>query len=89
MKKNKEKERVKVEIREKKNIWGLEIEKEWRKLRRRIRMGKIYRWRLKGFKKERIMIEKYEMRVEEKKMEKELYNGSLEMEGRIVEKGGL
>ncbi|QPC88503.1 heparinase [Mesorhizobium sp. NBSH29] len=60
----------------------------WRRTRRRLRAGPIYRWRYTGRTPERILIAPPDLRLPDPQIALEIYYGRFSLSGHMVETGG-
>ncbi len=68
---------------------GVLVAKEvWRKARRRLRAGPIYRWRYSGRTPERVLIAPPDLRLADPQIALEFYYGRYPLSGHMVETGG-
>src|SRR5690606_22872778 len=59
----------------------------WRKTRRRLRAGPIYRWRYSGRTPERVLIAPPDLRLADPQIAVEIYHGRFPLAGQLVETG--
>jgi uncharacterized heparinase superfamily protein len=64
---------------------GLEL---WRRFRRRLRAGPIYRWRFAGRTPERVLIAPPDLRLSDAQIAVEIYHARFPLAGHVVETGG-
>jgi len=69
-------------------IWALVASTAWRKLRGRLRVGPLYRWRFTGRTPERILIAPPDLRLADPQIALEIYHGRFPFAGYLVETGG-
>lgn len=68
---------------------GVLVAKEvWRKTRRRLRAGPVYRWRYSGRTPERVLIAPPDLRLADPQIALEIYYGRYPFSGHLVETGG-
>jgi uncharacterized heparinase superfamily protein len=60
----------------------------WRKTRRRLRAGPVYRWRFTGRTPERVLIAPPDLRLADQQIALEIYYGRYPFAGHVVETGG-
>jgi uncharacterized heparinase superfamily protein len=60
----------------------------WRRARRRLRAGPIYRWRYSGRTPERVLIAPPDLRHADRQIALEIYSGRFPLSGQMVETGG-
>lgn len=60
----------------------------WRRLRRRLRAGPIYRWRFSGRTPERVLIAPPDLRLADPQIAFEIYHARYPLEGHVVDTGG-
>ena len=70
-------------------LWTLVAKEMWRKARRRLRAGPIYRWRYSGRTPERVLIAPPDLRLADPQIALEIYYGRFPLSGHMVETGGL
>lgn len=70
-------------------LWGLVARELWRKTRRRLRAGPVYRWRYSGRTPERVLIAPPDLRLADPQIALEIYYGRFPLAGHLVETGGL
>lgn len=68
-------------------IWALVASAAWRKLRGRLRVGPLYRWRFTGRTPERILIAPPDLRLADPQIALEIYHGRFPFAGYLVETG--
>ncbi|MDN2565736.1 heparinase II/III family protein [Aquibium sp. A9E412] len=66
----------------------LVVQQAWRRLRRRLRTGPVYRWRYTGRTPERVLIAPPDLRLADPQIASEIYHGRFPFAGRMVEAGG-
>ncbi|MBN9273043.1 MAG: heparinase, partial [Mesorhizobium sp.] len=69
-------------------LWTLVVREFWRKTRRRLRAGPIYRWRYSGRTPERVLIAPPDLRLADTQIALEIYYGRFPLSGHMVETGG-
>lgn len=69
-------------------LWTLVAKELWRKTRRRLRAGPIYRWRFTGRTPERVLIAPPDLRLADPQVALEIYYGRYPFAGHLVETGG-
>lgn len=69
-------------------LWALVAREFWRKTRRRLRAGAIYRWRYSGRTPERVLIAPPDLRLADPQIALEIYYGRFPLSGHLVETGG-
>jgi uncharacterized heparinase superfamily protein len=69
-------------------LWALVAKEFWRKTRRRLRAGPIYRWRYSGRTPERVLIAPPDLRLADPQIALEIYYGRYPLAGHLVETGG-
>ncbi|MDG4891724.1 MAG: heparinase [Mesorhizobium sp.] len=69
-------------------LWTLVAREFWRKTRRRLRAGPIYRWRYSGRTPERVLIAPPDLRLADPQIALEIYYGRYPLSGHMVETGG-
>ncbi|MCV0394311.1 MAG: heparinase II/III family protein [Rhizobiaceae bacterium] len=67
---------------------ALVVRELWRRLRRRLRAGPIYRWRYAGRTPERVLIAPPDLRLADPTIAEDIYHGRFSFAGRLVETGG-
>jgi len=70
------------------NKSGLVAAELWRRMRRRLRAGPIYRWRFSGRTPERVLIAPPDLRLADAQIAIEIYHARYPLEGYIVDTGG-
>lgn len=70
------------------HLWGLVARKTWRRVRRRLRAGPVYRWRYSGRTPERVLIAPPDLRLSDPQIAEDIYHGRFLFAGRLVETGG-
>jgi uncharacterized heparinase superfamily protein len=60
----------------------------WRRARRRLRAGPVYRWRYTGRTPERVLIAPPDLRLPDKQIADEIYHGRFPLAGHLVDTGG-
>lgn len=69
-------------------LWNLAVKEGWRRLRRRLRAGPVYRWRYTGRTPERLLIAPPDLRLADPEVAREIYHGRFLLAGHLVETGG-
>ena len=69
-------------------LWGLVAQQLWRKVRRRLRAGPVFRWRYSGRTPERVLIAPPDLRLADPQIAFEIYHGRFPFAGHLVETGG-
>ncbi|NGN42089.1 heparinase [Mesorhizobium sp. CGMCC 1.15528] len=69
-------------------LWALVAKELWRKTRRRLRAGPVYRWRYTGRTPERVLIAPPDLRLADQQVALEIYYGRYPLSGHLVETGG-
>jgi uncharacterized heparinase superfamily protein len=69
-------------------LWGLVARELWRRTRRRLRAGPVYRWRFTGRTPERVLIAPPDLRLADPQIAIEIYYGRFPLSGHLVETGG-
>ncbi len=69
-------------------LWGFVASEAWRRARRRLRSGPLYRWRFSGKTPERILIAPPDLRLADGPTAQEFYRGRFPLAGSVVETGG-
>jgi uncharacterized heparinase superfamily protein len=69
-------------------LWALVAREFWRKTRRRLRAGPVYRWRYSGRTPERVLIAPPDLRLADPQIALEIYYGRFPLSGHLVETGG-
>ncbi|PSJ61991.1 heparinase II/III family protein [Pseudaminobacter soli (ex Li et al. 2025)] len=69
-------------------LWALVAMELWRKTRRRLRAGPVYRWRFTGRTPERVLIAPPDLRLADQQIALEIYYGRYPFAGHLVETGG-
>jgi uncharacterized heparinase superfamily protein len=69
-------------------LWGFVASEAWRRARRRLRSGPLYRWRFSGPTPERILIAPPDLRLADGPTAQEFYRGRFPLAGCVVETGG-
>ena len=69
-------------------LWTLVAREFWRKTRRRLRAGPVYRWRYSGRTPERVLIAPPDLRLADPQIALEIYYGRYPLSGHMVETGG-
>lgn len=69
-------------------LWGLVARAAWRRARRRLRAGPIYRWRFTGRTPERVLIAPPDLRLADGQIAHEFYHGRYPLAGHLVDTGG-
>ena len=68
-------------------IWALVASTAWRRLRGRLRVGPLYRWRFTGRTPDRILIAPPDLRLADPQIALEIYHGRYPFAGYLVETG--
>ena len=69
-------------------LWGLVAKALWRKTRRRLRAGPVWRWRYAGRTPDRLLIAPPDLRVADGQIAQDFYYGRFPLAGRVVETNG-
>lgn len=69
-------------------LWGLVARAVWRRARRRLRTGPVYRWRYSGRTPERVLIAPPDLRLADKQIADEIYHGRFPLAGHMIDTGG-
>ncbi len=69
-------------------LWALVVRETWRRARRRIRSGPVYRWRYAGRTPERVLVAPPDLRLADPQIALEIYYGRFPLSGHLVETGG-
>jgi uncharacterized heparinase superfamily protein len=69
-------------------LWGLVMRAAWRRARRRLRAGPVYRWRYTGRTPERVLIAPPDLRLPDKQIADEIYHGRYPLAGHMIDTGG-
>ena len=69
-------------------IWALAASTIWRRLRGRLRVGPVYRWRFTGRTPERVLIAPPDLRLSDPQIAEEIYHGRFPFAGTMVDTGG-
>lgn len=69
-------------------LWGLVARAAWRRARRRLRAGPVYRWRYTGRTPERVLIAPPDLRLADKQIADEIYHGRFPLAGHMIDTGG-
>jgi uncharacterized heparinase superfamily protein len=70
------------------HLWVLVAREVWRRTRRRLRAGPIYRWRYTGRTPERVLIAPPDLRLADQQIALEIYYGRFPLAGHLVDTGG-
>ena len=70
------------------HLWGLVAREFWRRTRRRLRVGPVWRWRYVGRTPERVLIAPPDLRLPDAQIAEEIYHGRFALAGHAVETGG-
>ena len=70
------------------HLWALAARELWRRTRRRLRAGPVYRWRYSGRTPERVLIAPPDLRLADPQIAQEIYCGRFPLSGHLVETGG-
>lgn len=69
-------------------VWGLMAREYWRRAKRRLRAGPVYRWRFSGRTPERVLIAPPDLRLADREIAAEIYAGRFPFAGHFVDTGG-
>lgn len=69
-------------------LWTLVAKEMWRKARRSLRAGPVYRWRYSGRTPERVLIAPPDLRLADPQIALEIYYGRFPLAGHLIETGG-
>jgi uncharacterized heparinase superfamily protein len=69
-------------------LWGLVAKALWRKTRRRLRAGPVWRWRYAGRTPDRLLIAPPDLRLADPQIAQDIYYGRFPFAGKVVEAGG-
>lgn len=69
-------------------VWGLLVREYWRRIKRRLRAGPVYRWRYSGRTPERVLIAPPDLRLADREIAAEIYAGRFPFAGHFVDTGG-
>lgn len=69
-------------------VWALVARELWRRTRRRLRSGPVYRWRYTGRTPDRVLIAPPDLRLADPQIATEIYYGRFPLAGHLVETGG-
>lgn len=69
-------------------LWALVAREYWRRARRRLRAGPVYRWRYTGRTPERVLIAPPDLRLADPQIALEIYYGRFPLSGHMVETAG-
>ena len=69
-------------------LWTLVAREHWRRARRRLRTGPLYRWRYSGRTPERVLIAPPDLRLADPQVAVDIYHGRFPLSGHMVETGG-
>ncbi|MFC6491154.1 heparinase II/III family protein, partial [Nitratireductor sp. GCM10026969] len=69
-------------------LWNLALRQGWRRVRRRLRAGPVYRWRYTGRTPERLLIAPPDLRLADPEIARQIYHGRFLLAGHLVEAGG-
>ncbi|MGE0502411.1 MAG: heparinase II/III family protein [Rhizobiaceae bacterium] len=69
-------------------VWALVAREIWRRARRRLRAGPVYRWRYSGRTPERVLVAPPDLRLADPQIAAEIYHGRFPLAGHLVETGG-
>jgi uncharacterized heparinase superfamily protein len=69
-------------------LWALIAREYWRRARRGLRTGPLYRWRYGGRTPERVLIAPPDLRLADPQIAVEIYHGRFPLSGHLVETGG-
>lgn len=70
------------------HIWALVAATAWRRLRGRVRVGPLYRWRFTGRTPERVLIAPPDLRLADPQIANEIYQGRFPFSGYMVDTEG-
>jgi uncharacterized heparinase superfamily protein len=70
------------------HLWMLAAREVWRRTRRRLRAGPVYRWRYSGRTPERVLIAPPDLRLADPQIALEIYYGRFPLSGHLAETGG-
>ena len=70
------------------HLWVLLARELWRRVRRRLRAGPVYRWRYSGRTPERVLIAPPDLRLADPQIATEIYHGRFPFAGHVVETAG-
>ena len=70
------------------HMWALVASEIWRRTRRRLRAGPVYRWRYTGRTPERVLIAPPDLRLADPQIAQEIYHGRFPLSGHLVQTGG-
>lgn len=69
-------------------LWGFVASEAWRRARRRLRSGPLYRWRFSGRTPQRILIAPPDLRLADGALAQEFYRGRFPLAGSVIATGG-
>lgn len=69
-------------------LWGLVAKALWRKTRRRLRAGPVWRWRYSGRTPDRLLIAPPDLRHADPQIAQDIYYGRFPFAGKVVETSG-
>ena len=69
-------------------LWALVASAAWRKLRGRLRLGPVYRWRFTGRTPERILIAPPDLRLADPQIAHEIYHSRFPLAGSLIDTEG-
>ena len=69
-------------------LWTLVAKEMWRKARRRLRAGPVYRWRYSGRTPERVLIAPPDLRLADAQIALEIYHGRFPLAGQMIDTRG-
>ncbi len=73
---------------DKSRVWGLLAREYWRRAKRRLRAGPVYRWRFSGRTPERVLIAPPDLRLADRAIAAEIYAGRFPFSGHFVDTAG-
>jgi len=71
------------------NAGRLVTEELWRRVRRRVRTGPLYRWRFTGRTPDRLLVVPPDLRLADPTLAQEIYYGHFQFSGNVVDTGGV
>lgn len=71
------------------NVGRLVTEELWRRVRRRVRTGPLYRWRFTGRTPDRLIVVPPDLRLADPTLAQEIYYGHFQFSGHVVDTGGV
>lgn len=69
-------------------LWALVVRAAWKRARRRLRSGPVWRWRYSGRTPDRILIAPPDLRLADPQIAQDIYYGRFPFAGQVVETGG-